>query len=393
MLPFLFHIMNKRILSLTIVLMLLTLAFSGCIGGSEPETEDGDPVSLGESTDDWPTYYVATASNLPTCPGTNDENLGKLYYVEDVTEFQACTSSGWTTIDIGSSSGSSTISFNQPPRITAQIMALDDDLHNLTPNGWFYVAMAHWSAVDPEGETVTIGIDANRDGTIDLNLNTAEGASIVELPWNGSIQVSQIEIEGERFLHLYRIFDVIAEDASGATSTISVFSSALQNELLRDLYDSDDANDLGVLFPNIPQTDIDWLSPPATAPTPCGPNDGYIHHTYSAADAGDSLATDNDNLILLSWDCADTDLDWTLLTLDITVNGGTQTCPIATQATSGTDGCFISQTGDSDQHWEYDEHIFLYEFATDICNSTCVIDVEIMYDGQLLDSIKQVTVQ
>ena len=230
--------MGTRILPTTIVLMLLTLSLTGCIGDAEPETEEGDPISLGESTDDWPTYYVTTSNNLPTCPGTNDENLGKLYYVEDVTEFQACTSTGWTSIDIGSS-GSSTISLNHPPRITAQILTLDDDSHNLSLNGWFYVGMAHWSATDPEGETVTVGIDADRDGTIDLNLNSAEGAAVVELPWNGSIQVSQMEIEGERYLHLFRIFDVIAQDASGAKTTTSVISSAMQWDLRNDFYDSD----------------------------------------------------------------------------------------------------------------------------------------------------------
>ena len=394
MLPFLFHIMNKRILSLTIVLMLLTLAFSGCIGGSEPETEDGDPVSLGESTDDWPTYYVATASNLPTCPGTNDENLGKLYYVEDVTEFQACTSSGWTTIDIGSSSGSSTISFNQPPRITAQIMALDDDLHNLTPNGWFYVAMAHWSAVDPEGETVTIGIDANRDGTIDLNLNTAEGASIVELPWNGSIQVSQIEIEGERFLHLFRIFDVIAEDASGATSTISVVSSAMQSQLLRDLYDSDDAsdNDFGILFPTVPQSDIDWVTASNAANPTCGPNDGYVHNTFSAEDALSFVSNaPDDNLIVISWTCADFDINWADTQIIIEVDGGLS---FGCGPTSNPSDCLIEQTGDNDGIWAIDETIYLKENGADMCTSGgCSIDIQVNHDGQVLSGTNTVMVE
>ena len=253
--------MGNHLLATTIILMMLSLSFVGCIGGSEPETEDGDPVSLGESTDDWPTYYVASASNLPSCPGVSDANLGKLYYVEDVTEFQACTSSGWSTIDIGSS-GSTTITLNHPPRITAQISALDDDSHNFTTE-WKYVGLAHWAAIDPEGEAVTVGIDVDRDGTIDLNLNSSIGSSIVELPWNGSLQVAQITVEGERFLHLFRIFDVIAEDASGTNSTISVISPAIQHELLRDLYDSDDIASFTSTVPpmlNIPQADIDWVN-------------------------------------------------------------------------------------------------------------------------------------
>ena len=257
--------MNSRILPLLIFLMLTSLSLTGCIGDAQPETEEGDPASLGESTDDWPTYYVTSSANLPTCPGANDENLGKLYYVEDVTEFQACTSTGWTTINI-TSSGSPLISVNHPPRITAQILAVDDDSHNFTAE-WKFVGLAHWAAIDPEDEIVTVGIDADRDGIIDLNLDSAIGSSLVELPWNGSLQISQITLEGERFLHLFRVFDVIAEDASGMTSTISVISSAIQNELLRDIYDADDIISFTETVPpmlNIPQADIDWVSTTTT---------------------------------------------------------------------------------------------------------------------------------
>ena len=385
--------MSRRMLPLSIVLMLLTLSLTGCIGDAEPETEDGDPVSLGESTDDWPTYYVASASNLPTCPGANDENLGKLYYVEDVTEFQACTSSGWTTINIGSA-GTSTISLNHPPRITAQITPIDDDLHNLTSNGWLYIAMAHWSAVDPEGETVTIGIDADRDGTIDLNLNSAEGASLVELPWNGSVHATQIEHHefgnNGRALHVFRIFDVIAEDASGATSTISVISPAMSSELLRDIFDSSDANDLQVIFPDIPQSDIDWLNPPFNPN--CGPNDGYVHNSFSAQDASAFLsgATD-DTMIKLEWTCADYDLSWSMTSIKLSVNGAAPiTCEVAINS-NGAD-CMITQTGDSDSSWETDETIYIKENGADICTSSCDIDITIMYDGQVLSGTTTVMV-
>jgi len=237
--------------------MMLSLSVAGCLGGTSPEASDGTEIELGEPLDDWPTYHVSSASNLPTCPGANDANLGKLYYVEDVTEFQACTSSGWSTIDMGSSG----ITLNQPPRITAQITPIDDDIHlQYSPNSWFYVAIAHWSAIDPEGETVTIGIDADRDGVIDLNLNAAEGGELVTLPWNGSVHVTQLEAEGERFLHLYRLFDVIAEDASGVNSTITVISPAMNHELIRDLFSSGDVDSIQEIFSDVPQSDIDWLT-------------------------------------------------------------------------------------------------------------------------------------
>jgi len=238
---------------LVICLIMMTVSLSGCIGG-DIETSEGDDVVL-EDTDDWPTYYVPTSGDLPTCDSTT---LGRLYYVEADANFQACMSTGWQVVQIGGAN--TNVLVNQPPRITAHITPLDDDTHNLTPNGWYYVATAHWSATDPEGETVTVGIDADRDGTIDLNLNTAEGFSLIELDWNGSVHVDRVELEGERFLHMYRIFDVTAEDASGANSTISVISPATDTQFMRSLYDSDDENDIPLLFPDTPQADIDWLT-------------------------------------------------------------------------------------------------------------------------------------
>tara|TARA_B100001142_G_C14344895_1_gene659538 strand:- start:156 stop:926 length:771 start_codon:yes stop_codon:yes gene_type:complete len=243
----------KRTLALLFCLLMITISFTGCIGG-DIETSEGEDVVL-EDTDDWPTYYVPTSGDLPTCDSTT---LGQLYYVEADTNFQACMSTGWQVVEIGGANAN--VLVNQPPRITAQITPLDDDAHNLTSDGWYYVATAHWSATDPEGETVTVGIDADRDGTIDLNLNTAEGFSMIELDWNGSVHVDRIELEGERFLHMYRIFDVIAEDASGATSTISVISPAMDSQLMRSLYDSNDEDDITFYFPDTPQADIDWLT-------------------------------------------------------------------------------------------------------------------------------------
>ncbi len=237
-----------------ICLLMILTSLSGCIGGDDVETSEGDDVELGESTDDWPTYYVPTANDLPTCDANT---LGRLYYVEADTNFQACMSTGWQVVQIGG--GSANVLVNQPPRITAQITPLDDDNHNMTPNGWYYNATAHWSATDPEGEQVTVGIDADRDGVIDLNLDGAEGFSFIELDWNGSVHYDRIEMENERFLHMYRLFDVIAEDASGATSTLTVISPAMSSQIMRDIYDASDANDISVIFPDTLQADIDWL--------------------------------------------------------------------------------------------------------------------------------------
>ena len=77
---------------------MTTMTLSGCIGNSDVETSEGDDVELGESTDDWPTYYVQSSGDLPTC---DSSTLGRLYYVEDDVNFQACMSTGWEVVDIG----------------------------------------------------------------------------------------------------------------------------------------------------------------------------------------------------------------------------------------------------------------------------------------------------
>ena len=90
---------------------------------------------------DWPTYLVPSASDLPACPGANNEHLGKLYYVEDVTEFQACASGGWETVDF-------TVPVNHPPRVEASIEN-NDDWHILgwsDPTAeWMYRGVLMWS--------------------------------------------------------------------------------------------------------------------------------------------------------------------------------------------------------------------------------------------------------
>ena len=50
-------------LPLVVCLMMMLVE---CIGEDNLETEEGDDVIL-EDTDDWPTYYVQTSGDLPTC--------------------------------------------------------------------------------------------------------------------------------------------------------------------------------------------------------------------------------------------------------------------------------------------------------------------------------------
>ena len=65
---------------------------SGCVGNTDVQTSEGDDIVLGESLDDWPTYYVPAASDLPIC---DSSTLGRLYYVEADANFKpACQQVG-----------------------------------------------------------------------------------------------------------------------------------------------------------------------------------------------------------------------------------------------------------------------------------------------------------
>ena len=98
------------------LLLVILFPMSGCVGNTDIETSEGDDVVLGESLDDWPTYYVPAASDLPTC---DSSTLGRLYYVEADTNFQACMSTGWEVVEIGGSN--SNIILNQPPVVSARV--------------------------------------------------------------------------------------------------------------------------------------------------------------------------------------------------------------------------------------------------------------------------------
>ena len=111
--------MRKIVILLS--LLMMTSGLSGCIGDSEVETTDGDEV-IPELSDDWPTYYVATANDLPTCDSTTQ---GRLYYVEADTNFQACMSAGWQVVEIGGSNAN--VILNSAPIVSANFVGSDDD--------------------------------------------------------------------------------------------------------------------------------------------------------------------------------------------------------------------------------------------------------------------------
>ena len=149
---------------------------SGCIGSTDVETSEGDDIELGESTDDWPTYYVQSSGDLPTC---DSSTLGRLYYVEDDVNFQACMSTGWEVVDIGGAN--SNIVLNQPPVVSARVWSTSggEEYGYLVDDGDGTMSIAFmmdWFAYDVDGTVTSVGIDQNLDGVVDITLPSNSGA-------------------------------------------------------------------------------------------------------------------------------------------------------------------------------------------------------------------------
>lgn len=82
---------NKAIL---LCLMVVSVSLAGCFGGSDDNIIDDEG---GDSLQDWDVYHVQSVSSLPTC---DSSTMGRLYYVEQNSEFRVCKSTGWQVIDL-----------------------------------------------------------------------------------------------------------------------------------------------------------------------------------------------------------------------------------------------------------------------------------------------------
>ncbi|MAS62962.1 MAG: hypothetical protein CMA34_04755, partial [Euryarchaeota archaeon] len=278
--------------SIILCLMMATISFAGCIGGDGTViTEDGDPVTPGELSDDWPTYYVATANDLPTC----DANiLGRLYYVEADTNFQACTSSGWTVIQLGGATSTPSLTMNHPPLISAEIWAGDDDTLTDDGDGTYTLhTYLDWNVSDSDGSIASLGVDTDNDGTIDLPLSSNVGALTQEVVQidstyaNGSIPVP-LEA-GNTFFRTPDFLDegcaliwskritVIAVDDLGAIASKQVILNDYISSILR--YDVVSQQGVSTAY-GISAADLAWIS---SATCMAAPN-SYTTNEYKAED-------------------------------------------------------------------------------------------------------------
>ncbi len=305
----------KRIKTLLLALIMTTMTLSGCIGNSDVETSEGDDVELGESTDDWPTYYVQSSGDLPTC---DSSTLGRLYYVEDDVNFQACMSTGWEVVDIGGSN--SNIVLNQPPVVSARVWSTSggEEYGYLVDDGDGTMSIAFmmdWFAYDVDGTVTSVGIDQNLDGVVDITLPSNSGAidsqSSIQLAngetLNGAF-VAPLEV-GTSYsritnfewseedpvvacgLIIQKSFFVIASDDSGASTTIPIVAPLTLGESYIPV-DSIRIQEALYQALSIPQADLDWLTGQGSSTCPVGITFTAVDHPDPiTSQGGDNIAT------------------------------------------------------------------------------------------------------
>ena len=86
--------------ALLLALLMFTSVLSGCLNQGGDEEEDSDEEEQREELGDWDVYLVSETVDLPTC---DQQTHGRLYYVEMISEFRVCKSTGWVAIELGSS--------------------------------------------------------------------------------------------------------------------------------------------------------------------------------------------------------------------------------------------------------------------------------------------------
>jgi hypothetical protein len=298
-----------RRIAIILCLLIMTAGFSGCFGGTDVEIDGGGVEPGGELTDDWPTYYVLTAADLPTCDANT---LGRLYYVEADTNFQACTSTGWTVVQIGGSGSTSVL--NSAPVLSASVWYSDDDMLADDGDGTYSrLVYIDWVAMDLDGTIVSLGIDYDGDGVIDIPFSKNSGlfsdqttvqaqgeewggAFIIPIEVGSSIHQVENYMERECALIIQSTLVVMAVDDDGATTyNPMVFDPFSGWGQLYYPISGWKVSDPDLSAFSFSQADVDWVTG-ASSSCPSIPQ-------LSFADHPDSLTTgQSDNLAILTVD-------------------------------------------------------------------------------------------
>ena len=214
-----------RKIALILCLLMMAAGLSGCINGNQTEiSTGGEPIVPGELPDDWPTYYVPTVNDLPSCDSTT---LGRLYYIESPPQFEVCKSSGWAVLDLSQLS----VLENSLPSMTVtsqSSVAVDDNDGTRSANIELEIL-----ALDIDGSISSLGVDLDLDGTVDVDFSSTLGLGMginttnpahLSVTFSMPYEQSLYSIKDNTFtpychLRLYNIFALMVGDDDGGITT------------------------------------------------------------------------------------------------------------------------------------------------------------------------------
>jgi len=391
-----------KVKSIILCLMMISICFAGCLGVEDPVINEDESEPSEELSDDWPSYYVVTANDLPVCDANT---LGRLYYVEADTNFQACTSNGWTIIQIGGNTSSPSLTVNHPPSISAQIWPGEGSTLLMGSSDGDGTRTLHifldWNVSDSDGNISSLGVDTDNDGLIDVPLFSNTGVltqESIEIETdqyvNGSIPVP-MEVGNTFFrsndysdegciLFWSKRITLIAVDDLGATSSKQIILNDYVPHKVTHMLAS--IQGVSTAY-GISAADLAWISSAACMQHPSiNTNNEYRAEDHPSA----TTSGMTDTLLRLSFVNGPDDLEWQHLNITLfdEEQGKSYKC-----TPNGVDCSIGEETADS--VWRGSEVISIAEGgSTDICGqsgnggdegNSCELKILIWYKGTQLE--------
>ena len=93
---------KKSHIAIGMVMLLIFVSMMAYMISTVEENNMATNEEMATELGNWDTYYVESADGLPVC---NEDTNGRLYYVESSESFEACTSTGWNTVEIKGKDG------------------------------------------------------------------------------------------------------------------------------------------------------------------------------------------------------------------------------------------------------------------------------------------------
>jgi hypothetical protein len=253
----------------------------------------------------------------------------------------------------GQDSTSTTVNINHSPNIDAyfnSMFGIDENLVFDAQNSTYStvganVSMYH-SAIDIDGESMTMGWDTDLDGIIDINVLGQSGFTMLYLPLSAWHSVP---------------------------GTISEFTSTVA-------FIAIDVNGAG-------ESQLVHINAPQFIPS-------YQYSTYAiSADgntAGDGPTTATDDSLVMMTMIQGSDLNWAAVSVKISINDG---APLTCPKDSGENAqCIFVEygTNTSDQVWSVGDGFIIYEAGQNLCDDTATCNIEItitnIQAGEVIDT-------